>query len=370
MATLFVAVAGAGVGRCDLVDSIAGVLQAAPDRLEPGDARLLALTLGRCRNDWPSNYEVARARAAAFPGSSNYQWVLAAQARRAKRPTEAAAILQAIDPERSLGWMSDRGKVIYWRELAAAQHAVGDFRGELATAERMDRLDPGRLSAGYVRARSLVGSGRADEALRNLRALENIAPDPAMVVSEIAGRLRPVALGTPGWVHYQVALELMAHGHHSAGRIAAERAVEWFQSRPPEEAARHEHRLIHAQSLELLDRLDEAAVVFRALVSEDPSNVDFRGGLGVVATRLGHHDEALATDRWLAELPERNSLGLPTLYRARIAAVMGDPGQALSFLEELPYGSHPVDPLFFHTDPALQSLQDQPRFVSLVRNRD
>jgi hypothetical protein len=191
-----------------------------------------------------------------------------------------------------------------------------------------------------------------------------------MVVSEIAGRLRPGALGTPGWVHYQVATELMAHGHDAAGRIAAERGAEWFRSRSAEEAARPEHRLVQAQTLELLGRLGEAVVLFGALASEDPSNVDFRGGLGVVAARIGDEVEALAVDEWLAGLPAHNSLGLPTLYRARIAAVLGHREQALSLLEALPYAAHPVDPIFFHTDAALQGLRDHPRFAALVRNRD
>ncbi len=71
-----------------------------------------------------------RNRIAAEPGSTLPRWALSANLSRANRPAETIAVLRALNPTRDLGWMSDDGKVMYWRELAWAQHMLGDLAGQ------------------------------------------------------------------------------------------------------------------------------------------------------------------------------------------------------------------------------------------------
>jgi hypothetical protein len=54
------------------------------------------------------------------------------------------------------------------------------------------------------------------------------------------------------------------------------------------------------------------------------------------------------------------------LYRAEIAAVMGDTARALDLIDALPQGAHPYDFLQFHLDPALERLRDTERFRRLL----
>jgi DNA-binding SARP family transcriptional activator/TolB-like protein len=369
-AAMWVAVNAVTVGRCELADSIDQALAARHNGVPPDDEfGFLAVSRARCDNDFELGMRLARARLATDPGSAFARWRLATNAWHAGHVTEAIAAFRSIDPATQLGWISDSGKVIYWRELAAAYHALGDYDAELGVGTQVGRRAPDRLARIFLTARALVGAGRAAEALRALADAERLAPDPALVASELAFQYRPEALATPAWVMYQIATELAAHGFSDAAREAAEHAVRWSRARPAEEQARPEHRLTVARALEMLGRYDEATRVTTALVAEGPGNLDLRGTAGVLAARQGNRADALGIDAWLSRFPARNSRGLPTLYRARIAALLGDERHAQVLLERLPHRVHPTDPLQFHTDPAFASLRGRPWFDALARPR-
>jgi DNA-binding SARP family transcriptional activator/TolB-like protein len=369
-AAMWVGVNAVTVGRCALADSIDRALAARHNGVPPDDEfGFLATSRARCDNDFELGMRLARARLAADPGSAFDRWRLATNAWHAGHVAEAIAAFRSIDPATQLGWISDSGKVIYWRELAAAYHALGKYDAELGVGTQLGRRVPDRLSRIFLTARALVGAGRPAEALRALDGAEQLPPDPALVASEMALRYRPVALATPAWVMYQIATELAAHGFPDAARDAAERAARWSQTRPTEEQARPEHRLTLARTLEFLGRYDEAARLATGLVRQDSENADLRGTAGVIAARAGIRADALGADAWLAQIPLRNARGLPTLYRARIAALLGDERRAEGLLEGLPHRVHPTDPLQFHTDPAFAALRGRPWFAALARPR-
>lgn len=366
--TLWLGVGAVGNGRCDVVDSIAGVLAPFSARLSQDERQQLGTILARCRNDWDEVLRLQRARAERLPSSSLGPWAAAVAARRANRPAEAITLLQRIDPAGNMSWLRDGGAPFYWREITAAQHMAGDHAAEQRAAAAWSRSAPPRLAAAYVLARSHAGLGRANAAIEALAGVEHLTPDPALVSGEIAGRSDPAIIGVPGWVLYQIATELLAHGRPEAAHRTAERAVAWFAARsaggtPPE------HTLMHAQALELLGHHDEAVALLAPLLAQDSANIEVRGALGVLAARRGDTRAAADADRWLADAPYAYPLGAAILQRARIAAVLGHHEQALTLLESLPHRLHPMDFLFFHSDPALADIRAHERFRSFVQPR-
>jgi hypothetical protein len=135
-----------------------------------------------------------RERAALNPRSTQVQWTIAANARRAHRPAEALAVLKQLDPEHDLGWLPDQAKVFYWREVAAAQHTLSDFKAELAVGNRLAKRESGQLAGIYFAGRALAAQTRERELLRVSRGVENMKSEAALVAGEIAGRQRAALL--------------------------------------------------------------------------------------------------------------------------------------------------------------------------------
>ena len=353
-AIAFVGVVGVGTGRCGLADSVARVLRERRD-VDELDMITAQVSVARCASDHRTHNRLQRERAHLLPGSRFVQLLAATGLRQLNQPAEALAILQEIKPERDLGWLPVSGRPFYWREVSAVQHALLDYRAEQRTAERMRQLDVASLGVALVRGRSMAGLGYADSALA---VLDDLGDSPAVpsLVAGISGRLNPVDLATPGWVMWQIALELGAHDAAGAARVAAERAAAWFDANDSVSSERVAPRLVRARVLEFLGRLDEARQLLDALVILDSTSIDVRGTRGVVAMRQGDTATARATERWLQRAGGFPP-GLPGLYRAQIAAVGGEEASALALLDNLPHQVHPLDILHFHIDPAFHSLR-------------
>jgi len=355
-ALVSLAVAGVGTARCDLADSVHTVLLARGDRVPAFDLLGAKLQLARCASDHEEHNRLHRQRAAMLPGSKFTQMVMSTGFRQLNRPAEALAVLDNIDPARDLGWLPERGRAFYWREIAANRHALGEYDAELATADRMRAARASPLGIGYFRARAFAGLGRAREALAAAAAISTAANEPALV-SGIVGPLNAAHLASPGWVFYQTALELDAHGDSISARDAAARALAWFDARASREPSPPSQRFVHASVLELVGDLAKARTMLDALVAADTARVDYRGAAGVVAARQGDSAVVSETDAWLATRPVQFPPGLPVLYRAKIAAVRGDSARALELIGQLPHGAHPLDFPQFHIDPAFRGLR-------------
>ncbi|MDQ2666245.1 MAG: hypothetical protein M3Z05_09565 [Gemmatimonadota bacterium] len=369
-AAAWLTVNAVGIGRCDIVDSVAAALNARTATLGPWERTTISVSKARCASDWEEHNRLQRARLELQPGSSHVRWTLAVAYRQLRSPAPAISQLTAIDPARDLAWMSDDAKLLYWRELTADYHALGDYGCELAGAVRMTREGRAPLAAAYIRARALAGAGRATEALAALDHIDALPPEPALVAGATGAWMRAPELASPGWVMYQVATELAAHGATaSTSRIAAARAVTWFTRRAKTVPLPSEQRFVLAHALVLLDRSGEGRAVLDTLVRAAPTGVELRGALGTMSAAAGDSMAARRTASWLAALPPRFPVGMPTLYRARIAALLGDAGGALELLEALPHGAHPYDIGMLHSDPAFRSLRDDPRFTRLVQPR-
>lgn len=369
-AAAWLTVNAAGIARCDIVDSVANALDSRAVTLGPWERSTIAVSKARCASDWEEHNRLQRARLELQPHSSHVKWTLAVGLRQLGTPDEARKLLAALDPARDLAWMSDDAKLLYWRELTADDHAVGDFGSELASADRLTREARAPLAAAYIRARALAGAGRDVDALAALNSIEAMLPEPALVAGITGGWMRAPELASPGWVLYQIATELAAHGAPvSASRAAAERAVVWFRRRSGAGTMPREQQFVLAHVLTLLGRAAEGQALLEALVRAAPIIVGLRGALGAISAAAGDRATAQSTTTWLAAQPPRFPVGMPTFYQASIAALNGNASGALDLLEELPHGAHPYDFGLLHSDPAFASLRDNPRFLRLVKPR-
>ena len=368
-ALVWLIVGSATLDQCEAVDSLIRKLEERQEQISPAELAQVRGVRARCNRDWDHGEEHMRERSGAEPGSMIARWAVTANARRANRPAEASAILLSLDPNRDLGWMSDTGKVMYWRELAWAQHMLGDTSGQRRAVDGLRRMAPRRLATAYFASLAAIGAGRTADAVRALDGVESLPVDPAIVAGEIASRAPPNEVGTPAWVLYQIGTELLAGADNTDAVALARRAVSWLETRSQAEQARMPSRYLRVLALELEGRLDSARVVVRQLLRDEPHYIEARGQLGVLAARLGDRAEAMAADAWLARHPPTFPPGLPQFARARIAAALGERDRAMTLIETLPFRSHPVDVVFFHSDPAFASLRNEERWTRFLKPR-
>ncbi len=96
--------------------------------------------------------------------------------------------------------------------------------------------------------------------------------------------------------------------------------------------------------------------------------IEVRGRLGTLAARRGDTAAARRAESWLASLEGPYLFGAPEVWRARIAAVLGEHDRAVALLEagleEANFGR------WVHNDPDFLPLHDHPGFRELIRPQD
>ncbi len=362
----FVSIAAVGTGRCNVVDSVAREFDLRRDRIPELDLLTVQSSQARCESDMAEHYRLQHRRIELMPGSKFLQLWLATTLRVRNLPAEGLATLGNIDPARDLGWLNERGRSFFWRELAANEHMLGDYAAERLTANKMKSAGGTALAFAYFTARSMAEAGQADSALLLLQSIQAAANDPALLSGLTNGQLNAVQLATPGWVMFQTALELSRSGHNREADAAAGMAINWFESRGPTAALPVEQQWLLAQTYMFTKRLDEAQSLANALLKAQPGSVEFRGLSGVVAARRGDLLRVKEIEQWLVNAKGVFPVGAPILYRAEIAAVLGDSARAMHLIESLPHNVHPYDWIQFHIEPAFRNLYTMPRFQRLL----
>jgi DNA-binding SARP family transcriptional activator/tetratricopeptide (TPR) repeat protein/TolB-like protein len=366
-AALAVAVVASNSNDCPLVDSVTRAFDARPQRLDQEDRLTLRIASARCRGRNEEMLRLTLARADLEPGNAGDQMSAAAAASWANRPKQAIELLERVDPAVDLGWSTDTTHFVYWGGLTEAYHRLGRHQEELASANRVPPGAP--LSQIWLQGSALAGMSRSREALA---LLDSAVMLPVETVADIG--LAPFTDGrpqytvTPGWVANWISRELAVHGDTIAARQAAARAMTWYRSRPPEERSTHEEELVASWSLEMLGDYADASRIARQLVADDSTNVDFRGELAGLAAERGDTALADSLDRWLAAQPVARVNWSASMYRARVAALLGRRDSAVARMREaLDEGAWPG---WFHQEPALMRLRDRADFRALIAPRD
>jgi hypothetical protein len=163
------------------------------------------------------------------------------------------------------------------------------------------------------------------------------------------------------------ARELRAHGRPDAAQVLFERSTAWYRALAPGGPIA-DPRVGIAVTLYEAGQWQASREVVAALAEEWPQGMGYQGYLGVLAARLGDRTEAERVDTWLRDLERPYLYGSHTLWRARIAAVLGDHDRAVVLLREA-FAEGLTHDVAWHVDVDLRPLRDHPPFRELMRPR-
>ena len=365
-ALLSAASSASNYSHCSLTDSLARILAARRRPLDRVDQLSIEISSAKCHGSNEEMLRLSLERAELLPRTSGALASVAAAANWANRPATALRLLRQIDPKVDLAYSSDTAHVGYWGNITGALHMLGRHTEELATADRMPGSAP--LTRAWYRASALAALGRPTAALT---VLDSALPLPVETVNNIG--LAPFTDGrpqydaTPGWIAWWVACELAVHGDTIASRQAVMRSVAWYRSRPADERATFEERLVMSWVLEMAGQIADADTLARHLLADDSTNVDVVGELASLAARRGDTVRADSLDRWLAAQPVARAGWSADVYRAHLAALLGRRDDAVARVREaLDHGAWPT---WIHIDPALATLRSRADFVAMMKPR-
>jgi hypothetical protein len=333
LAWLMAAGIDAEEGRRASADSVARRLAARRATLPPADRLLLEWLERSVARDRPGAFAAMEELTAVAPELEMGHFQAALEAVRCNRPADALRHLAMIDPERgfSRGWAS------YWATRADALHMLGRHADELAHLRRGLARHPELVVLRDYELRALAALGRTGEVARRI---------DAYAVIPARGGWEPAT----GILH--AAAELQAHGHAAAARDAFARGVAIARARaaahPGDGAA--QGALAGALYTARMDA--EARRVLDRLAAEHSPCRGCVGARGVLSARAGDRAGALRAD---AELAARVRTPGPLLWRARIAAALGDRPGAATLVREAVARGYAYDGTT-HADPELGRL--------------
>lgn len=366
-AVLGAASAAANTGDCPLVDSITHALGGGSRPLERVDRVSLQIADARCHGRNDEMLRLALERADLTPGNASNQMAAAAAALWANRPARVLDLLARVNPTVDLGWTTDTTHVAYWSDVTEALHLLGRHEDELTAAARLSRSAP--LDRVWLEGRALAALSRPSAVLA---LLDSALAFPVETAGDLG--LAPYTNGraeytvTPAWVAEWIARELAFHGDTATARQAAQRALAWSRSRPAQERATYEERLVTAWALETVGSYADAARLTRQLVVEDTANVDFRGELAGLAAEQGDTALADSLDRWLAGQSVERVAWTASVYRARIAALLGRDDDAVARVRDaMDEGAWPY---WFHQEPELARLSPRHDLATLLAPKE
>ncbi len=266
----------------------------------------------------------------------------------ANRPGEAAEVLARYDT--TLGGIArewEDTNAYYW---AMALHLIGEHSTELKLVREVRQRFPRHYSLICQEIAALIALERPDEARRMIE--DHLASWPA-------GRSPVRLFEEPGQ-------EFDAHGYPEEARELWQKALTWLEHRPAEERETGSSRQARARLLLYLDRLQEADSLLAPLASEIPDNVTNQGLLGILRAKQGDRPEAERISETLATLDPPGSDGEDQVWRARIAAQLGEKEKAVEYLErameeEWWLGDN------LHRDVFLKPLRGYPAFEEFMR---
>jgi serine/threonine protein kinase/tetratricopeptide (TPR) repeat protein len=272
---------------------------------------------------------------------------------RMNRPREAVETLRPLLPV----FGDEFHPTAYWALNLAlgAHHQLEEYEQALEWADIGLEIFPDVGVLYYQKGAALAGLGR----------LEVVNS----VIDECTRTQLRGGLDNAGYVMAKVALELRAHGHRPESEALARRSAEWYgrQFGGVQIGNRESNEMLfHSWALRAAGRWDEARTLLHELENREIRPMTVAGSLGVIAARVGDHDEAR---RIFDDFPLTDSPSAPrsrSYWRACIASYLGEKDRAVELLKEAYAGGrgYNVDD---HIDIDLEPLWDYPPFQELIK---
>jgi serine/threonine protein kinase/tetratricopeptide (TPR) repeat protein len=325
------------------------LLETARDRMSPAQRHLLDWMDAQRRGDLGrALYAVRRMGAVApDPATRTLQALCAIRTNRFQEATEVTETASLPD------WG--------WAVSAEAFHMLADHRRELSEVRRVRQHHADQPLTVISELKALAALGRVQEVKNLLEDAFSRAPHSGW--------------WNQGSLAAIMGLELHAHGHRKAAEELLRLSIDWYRMTLSAIDATRAHRYGLARSLYWAGQWHEARLLFVQLLAEAPSDLDYIGYLGVAAARDGDRAEALRISGQMAAFVRPYPLfGHPSLWRSRIAAVLGEHDEAVNLVREaISQGLMPLDvaqgfgyAMWLHCDSDFAALRQHPAFRVLV----
>jgi DNA-binding SARP family transcriptional activator/TolB-like protein len=311
----------------------------------------MALFEADLRGDLLGRLRASRAMVQLSPGSPDMALLVALSASYLNRFAEADASLAATSPERGINRVSP----MYWAWRSLAQHRLGRFDEELASAGAAAESFPASPEiyvTTYLRAFAARGATTSIDSVLAKAGFDGANPDDrAISLAMLAAR------------------ELRAHDHEAdAMRIATRLGqIAALPRRARENSA------LQAELLYEAGEITKARTVYASLGAAKPNDLDVVGRLGTIAARTGDSLAMRAIEKRLADWRGPYAFGEATLWRARIEALSGRSAEAVTLLHAaIAQGYRPTElgVITLHDDMDFTPLWKDQAFRELVRPRE
>lgn len=333
------------LGRQVDVQSVCAVMEERIEFADRGDRLHAAWRCPSLRGEGRSRIEIARDLAELQGSIGSYLSGLALiDASRHAEAIEAFARYDTACGSICREWESVNSSL--W---AVSLHALGRHSEEVALVRDALARFPHEERLLTQEVAALIGMGELDEAVRQIDDLVDTA----------AADRSPVEL------LMRAGEEFNAHGQARLASTCWERALAWLEARPLEKLSSAINRQDRVEILIHLGRTREADSLLAHLLVEFPNGLRNNGLRGVLEAMVGDTGTAIGISAALATWDEPFVSGRNTLWRARIAAALNDPDQAVALLkravtEDWTARDNP------HRDPFLQSLRGHSGFEEFV----
>ena len=349
---LYIYFCHANRGEYARADSLVRSLNRRRERLSPYEGMFVDYMRAGVRGNSAEQLRVLRLMEGVAPDDDALKFLIGVSALALNHPREAVDAFSAhvFELKDSAFYVRSWG----FGACAMALHLLGEYEEELEVLRRARELYPDIIWLRAEEARALVALGRLDDV-------------EALIDETLAAS---GSFGTPAGVMSEASIALRVHVGREEAIEMAERAVAWREGELEGESVADDwwgHSYM-ADDLCAAERWQEARELLLQLASERPDDLNVRGCLGVLAARLGDHDEARATLEDLRRLDRPYLLGANTYWAACIAAQLGERERAVELIRQaLAQGFRVGIYMQLHTDRDLEPLYGYPPFEELRR---
>jgi len=344
----FLASAFSGLGEYIKADSILEIMNRNRTRLSLFERFMLDFNIAYLKGNYVECLHFLKLAEDISPGDRQVNYAIGLVALRLNKPGTTVETFAKID----YPYVKYSNYLMgAWRLniLCIAFHLLGDYEKEITESKRGQQYFPDKFWFYSQEVCALAALGKISE-------IEKVIAKCSSISSKS---------GTEGDLIMETALELRAHGHLYKAENYAARAVEWFHN--------------HSTGLDSMENLgsalylagnyQEAHPIFEQLALAYPDKLDYTGYLGVIAVRRGDTVEAIKISEKLKQTDRPYLFGRNIYWRARIAALLGEPEKAVNLLNES-FARGNRFGAYIHTTIDFESLRDYEPFVELLKPKD